>query len=52
MPKPSTWNGSGENERLRALVDGVEIPDLVTSDHSEASVESVEVATPAAGSGS
>jgi integrase len=27
--------GDGENERLRALVDGVELPGLVTSDHSE-----------------
>jgi hypothetical protein len=26
----------GENERLRALVDGVEMPGLVTSDHSPA----------------
>jgi hypothetical protein len=25
----------GENERLRALVEGVEMPGLVTSDHSE-----------------
>jgi integrase len=25
----------GENERLRALVEGVEIPSSVTSDHSE-----------------
>jgi hypothetical protein len=25
----------GDNERLKALVDGVELGDLVTSDHSE-----------------
>jgi integrase len=30
----------GENERLRALVDGVDLPGLVTSDHSEVKADS------------
>jgi integrase len=30
----------GENERLRALVDGVDLPGLVTSDHSEVEADS------------